>query len=540
MGAAFSTWARWDDTVVQRALASEAPPPIQYSGNALFQGAQNLTINGGEFNLSAQPVASPPDPEHFRKVLDFLSLVNFRSIQQESLGKWTPGTIKWLLESSMFQTWLETQHAILWGTGMPGAGKTILASVIINHLETLAKVSSGICVAFVYCRYTEPMKVRDILAALVRQLLERFPHLLSVVKPLYSQHTLERTTPTQTELIDVIRDICSSFRVAYLFIDGLDEALYDEQFDLLDTLKSIHANIFVTSRPLVRLKDALPNVEFFNIAAQAEDIELLVSQQIDRNPDLRQILVARDQRERVVRKICESSCGMFLHASLMLESVRHCTSPRRVMERLETLPAKLDVLYDEAFRRIEMQPEEHASLAKHILLWVVYAYSPLTVDDLQYAVMSDPRVDWEDPDSYVPESLLTSVCCGLITVEEDQNHVGQEYERKDTTRRIVRLVHYTAFNALKRILERSETSPGYLLAELCVERFMDCTIPSRNLDPIWFDKVWAVESSPSSEPNSEPEFGSGSEFESDSESDFALYRPDSPKDIVLKVVCQNE
>ncbi|KAH6902879.1 hypothetical protein BKA70DRAFT_1567386 [Coprinopsis sp. MPI-PUGE-AT-0042] len=468
MGAAFSTWARWDDTVVQRVLASELPP-TQYSGPALIQGAQNLTITGGTFIQNNQQTVSLQDPDRLRKVLDFLSLVNFRTIQQENLGKWTPGTVKWLLESSMFEAWLATHCAILWGTGMPGAGKTILASVVIKHLQALAQASSDICVAFVYCRYTEPMKVRDILAALVRQLLERFPHLLSLVDPLYAQHDLEGTKPTQSELIDVIRALCGCFRIAYLFIDGLDEALYDEQFDLLDTLKSVPANFFITSRPLVRLKDVLPNAHFFDIAAREEDIEILVSQHISRNPDLQQVLVAHDQRERVIKKICESSHGMFLHASLMVEAVSHCTSPGHVIEQLEKLPAKLDVLYDEAFKRIEEQPEARAALAKRVLLWIVFAFEPLTVDVLRYAVASNPEVDWKSPEHLVPESLLVSVCCGLITFEGDQSN------------RIVRLVHYTALDAVKRIMEKWETSPHCLLAEACIKRLTFCGKPARAL-----------------------------------------------------------
>ena len=154
------------------------------------------------------------------------------------------------------------------------------------------------------------MAVRDILAALVRQLVERFPHLLSAVEPLYTKHSLYMTKPTQRELIDVIRSMCSCFRIAYFFIDGLDEALDDQQFDLLDTLKSIKANFFITSRPLIRLKDVLPNAQFFDIAAQNEDIELHVRRQIDRNTALGQVLVTDEAKGRVIEKICLSSCGM--------------------------------------------------------------------------------------------------------------------------------------------------------------------------------------------------------------------------------------
>ncbi|KAH6902862.1 hypothetical protein BKA70DRAFT_1516948 [Coprinopsis sp. MPI-PUGE-AT-0042] len=451
MGASFSTWARWDDAVVQQVLASKAPP-IQSPGPALIHGAQHLTINGGTFIQNNQQASAPQDPKYLRKVLDFLSAVNFRTIQQENLGKWMPGTIKWLLESSMFQFWLDTQCAILWGTGMPGAGKTILASVVIKYLEALAKASSDICVAFVYCRYTEPMKVRDILAALVRQLLS-------------DSLIYYWTEPTQEDLIDAIQKILRCFRIAYLFIDGLDEALYDEQFDLLDTLKSVPANFFITSRPLVRLKDVLPNAKFFDIAAQEEDIKLLVAQHIDRNPDLRQVLEGDEQRERVIKKICETSQGMFLHASLMVEAVRYCTNPRHVMEQLDKLPSKLDVLYDEAFKRIEEQPEQRVALTKRLLLWIAFAFIPLTVDDLQYAVASNPKVDWKTAENLIPESLLVSVCCGLITIEGDY-------------KRIVRLVHYTALDAVKRIMPRWETSPDCLLTEACVERLIDCNIPS--------------------------------------------------------------
>ncbi|KAH6902869.1 hypothetical protein BKA70DRAFT_1111911, partial [Coprinopsis sp. MPI-PUGE-AT-0042] len=388
--------------------------------------------------------------ERLQKVLDFLSLVNFRTIQQENLSKWTPDTLKWLLEGSMFQWWLETQGAILWGTGMPGAGKTILASVVIEHLEDIAQASSDVCVAFVYCRYTEPMKVQDILTALVRQLLERFTHLLSEVEPLYTKHNLRRTKPTQLELMNVIRKICSCFRIAYLFIDGLDEALYDEQFDLLDALKSVRANFFITSRPLVRLKDVLPNVEFFYIAAKEQDIKLLVHH-ISRNPDLQQVLPRSNRGKR----LSERSLVRFLHASLMVEAVRHCTSSRQVEDQLKKLPAKLDVLYDEAFKRIEAQPEEHASLAKRVLLWVVYARSSLTIDDLQYAASNDCSVEWKAPETLVPGTILVSVCCGVITVEDTRVRLVRQYLTLAAwSLFLTLLIDYTALDALKRILQR--------------------------------------------------------------------------------------
>ena len=55
------------------------------------------------------------------------------------------------------------------------------------------------------------------------------------------------------------------------------------------------------------------------------------------------------------------------------------------MERLGKLPPKLDVLYEETMNRINSQEEERAALAKLSLTWVVYAFRPLTLQDLQYS-----------------------------------------------------------------------------------------------------------------------------------------------------------
>ncbi|KAH6902735.1 ankyrin repeat-containing domain protein [Coprinopsis sp. MPI-PUGE-AT-0042] len=483
MGASFSKWARWEDTTTQHKFISTPPYPpgvklstktasgndiTQNTGTAIIQGAQNLTINGGVFNLTQQYADLPQDYEGLRRVVEFLSLINYRSIQTENLKRWTPGTVKWFLESSTFRRWLEAQCAILWGTGMPGAGKTVLASVINDYLETLSQSSGDICIGFVYCRYTEPMTVRDILAALLRQLLERYPRLVSIADPMYTKHHLRQTTPTQAELVDAIRCICAVFKKAYFSIDGLDEALDDEQFDLLDTLTTINANFIIK-----------------------EDIELLVAQRIERNPGLRHILVTDEDRDRVIKKVCESSQGMFLHASLMVEAISRSPTLSHVLDHLDKLPARLDVLYGKAFAQIGMQDEEKASIARCAIAWVVFAEKPLTIQDLRYAVARRPEVDWAAPENLVPAPLLLSLCAGLLIAEE--NHSDVLYEdingrlfRPEQDHR-VRLVHYTARDVLKCIIEECGIIPHAMIMETCVKRLTFSGIC--DVDPKEFEEL---------------------------------------------------
>jgi hypothetical protein len=111
----------------------------------------------------------------------------------------------------------------------------------------------------------------------------------------------------------------------------------------------------------------------------------------------------------------------------MVEAVSHCTSSRSVMEKLDKLPPRLDVLYDEALKRIDMQPEEHAALAQRVLLWVAYAFRPLTVEELRCAVSSHQKANWGVPEDLVPESLMLSVCCGLVVIEEEWHSVGGSF-----------------------------------------------------------------------------------------------------------------
>ncbi|KAH6892705.1 hypothetical protein BKA70DRAFT_1440750 [Coprinopsis sp. MPI-PUGE-AT-0042] len=44
----------------------------------------------------------------------------------------------------------------MWGSGMPGAGKTIFASIVINEVEARAEASEyPICVCYIYFRYSD-------------------------------------------------------------------------------------------------------------------------------------------------------------------------------------------------------------------------------------------------------------------------------------------------------------------------------------------------------------------------------------------------
>jgi Ankyrin repeats (many copies) len=213
----------------------------------------------------------------------------------------------------------------------------------------------------------------------------------------------------------------------------------------------------------------------------------------------------------------------------MVEAVSHCTSLRSVMDKLDKLPPKLDVLYNEALERIVMQAEEHAALAKRVLLWVAYAHRPLSVRELMHAVANDSGIEepefrypnaidpwaYTPPKNHIPESLMISVCCGLVVSEDRWQSNSSPWSldfpnpfRAPASDRIFRfvrqssfyfsqrplahlLIDYTAHGSVKRALERCDPSPHCLIAEFCIKQVM-----STPYEPCSISDYWSKPSSP--------------------------------------------
>ncbi|TFK26346.1 hypothetical protein FA15DRAFT_571174, partial [Coprinopsis marcescibilis] len=359
------------------------------------------------------------------KILKYLGELNFRGIYDENLAKKTPDTGRAVIDSEWFQEWLTTLlGGIVWATGMPGAGKTVLACIVIEYIQKQLvekSKSQDICVLFAFCRYTERLMVIDILLAILRQLLERHPQVLTYVEPMYERHECENTRPSEAEVVDLLRQIASSglFKQTFYILDGLDEAVSDIQVDLLEILSSLPINFFITSRPLDTIRDLVPSARFITVIASDPDIALLIDQKVHRMPVLRKLLMNNATlKAEVVSIISLKSSGMFLLASLHLDMLKECVSESDIRNALEVLPRGVDGIYDKTMDRIKALPGRQADLAKRVLIWVTCAQRPLTVEELVLAVSVCPetfRFDKEMEPAGI-DSIL-SLCCGLIQVE---------------------------------------------------------------------------------------------------------------------------
>ena len=87
-------------------------------------------------------------------------------------------------------------------------------------------------------------------------------------------------------------------------------------------------------------------------------------------------------------------------------------------------------------KRIEKQTSDQAELATQVLLWVTCAKRPLTASELQRALAVEADEPEFDEENVLAIEDLVSVCAGVVVVDSES--------------RIVRLVHHTTQDYLKR------------------------------------------------------------------------------------------
>lgn len=103
-------------------------------------------------------------------IIDWLTPLNFLA-RQESLAKdRSKGTGVWFLESEIFESWRSGNDLVMWCPGIPGAGKTFLASIVIEKLRELYR-GQNVAIFMLYCNYDDPdmQSVQPLIASLVKQ-----------------------------------------------------------------------------------------------------------------------------------------------------------------------------------------------------------------------------------------------------------------------------------------------------------------------------------------------------------------------------------
>ncbi|THX55134.1 WD40 repeat-like protein [Aureobasidium pullulans] len=371
-------------------------------------------------------------------ILNWLTPMDHALQHNDFAGRREPGTGQWLLDSSEFQTWLAVAGRMLYCPGMPGAGKTMLTSIVISHLQETARFDPRVGIGYIYCSFErkQQQKPEDLLASLLKQLARGLHDTPPSVADLYTSHKDRNTRPCLEDLITALVAVLGQYSKTFIVVDALDEcqSSHNWQKGFVHALLKIHTqiqvSIFATSRHSLDVDKTFESAMSLEIRASKEDISKYVRGRmgdlpnfISRNPPLRQ---------EIEITIMNAVDGMFLLAQLHMESLRDKSNLKTLKQALTSLPSGDGAYikaYDEAMKRIQNQPAGLRNLGIGALAWIVYARRPLTTLELQHGLAVEVGRSEFDEDNITDIDTIVSVCAGLVTVNK--------------TSRIIRLAHHT-------------------------------------------------------------------------------------------------
>ncbi|OBT62104.1 hypothetical protein VE03_09005 [Pseudogymnoascus sp. 23342-1-I1] len=401
--------------------------------------------------------------EERQTIIDWLSPVDYASQHSDFMARHQEGTGLWLLDSNEFKHWLKQGKQRLFCPGMPGAGKTMIASIVIDHLYAKYQPDPSVGIAYLYCNFRrqDEQKPVDLLASLLKRLAQGRPTLPTSIKDLYESHVRKQTRPSFEEISKQLQSIIASFSTTFIVIDALDECQVSDggqtKFlsEILRLQTNTKANLFATSRFIPHIVEEFQGCPSLEIRASEGDVQRYLDGQLARLPSF--VRRNLDMQEQIKAEIIKAVDGMFLLAQLHLESLIGKRSPKAIKEALKKLPTgseAYDYAYKEAMERIEGQLADCEELAKQALGWITCSKRPLTTLELQHALaveIGQPSLDEEN----LPEiEDVVSVCAGLVTIDEGSG--------------IIRLVHYTTQEYFERTWISWFCSAQEDMAKTCV------------------------------------------------------------------------
>ena len=224
-------------------------------------------------------------------VLDWLTPIDYAPEQNEFVHRRQAGTGQWLLDSTQYQSWLKTSKQTLFCPGIPGAGKTIITSIVIDDLNTRLQNDLSIGIAYLYCdfRRRDEQKAEDLLASLLKQLSQEQSALPGDLKRLRDQHKDKRTRPSLHEISKTPHDVAAMYIRVFIVVDALDECHVSDgcrmRFlsEIFDLQAKCGANLFATSRFIPEIIETFKGAISFEIRASHEDVRIYLASRISKS-----------------------------------------------------------------------------------------------------------------------------------------------------------------------------------------------------------------------------------------------------------------
>ncbi|KAF2228994.1 ankyrin [Viridothelium virens] len=408
----------------------------------LSQEIKNDTAAIPDLQDNTTAIRETQSAQQNQALLQWLSPTDFPAKQQDIISRRQDGTAQWFLDSAEFKSWVDGSDKTLFCPGIPGAGKTMMAAVGIDHLsQTTNPNDTGL--AYLFCSYKASFEqnAQNLFAALLKQLVQ-----------------------PRSDLIRPLWDLQKKRRGG--------KASYDE------LQASTDVRILFTSRDFLSITEKFKKTLTLKMRASEEDVRRFVKGRLQRLPKC----IQNDQelQNMIGNTITKAADGMFLLAQLHIESLYDKRNRSRVLSTLDKISRESGTLdeayskrYDEAIERIDSQSSDDQNLAKRALCWISYAQRLLTIDELSCALAIEPGDQSLNRDNVYDVEDITSVCARLVTIDVESG--------------VIRLVHYTTQEYFERVRMTWNPEAQVDIATTCLTYLCFDTFQSGSCDS---DAAW--------------------------------------------------
>ncbi|KAG9250568.1 pfs domain-containing protein [Emericellopsis atlantica] len=226
----------------QRYAAANAAAYARY----LLENLTAIEVKPGAPNSAHRPVTDE-HTDHRRQLLKSLRFQQMNS-RKFDIRENEEQTCHWLLDSSVYQDWLDhgkraSHHGLLWIRGKPGAGKSTLMKFLYSTSRKRDHSGESLTISFFFHARGDTLEktVSGMYRSLLLQILQGFPHLQHILDNTELVPRGEESCPPVKALKELIRDAVVSLREETLtcFVDALDECDEQQMTDMLEFLEDL-------------------------------------------------------------------------------------------------------------------------------------------------------------------------------------------------------------------------------------------------------------------------------------------------------------
>ncbi|KAH6637503.1 ankyrin repeat-containing domain protein [Boeremia exigua] len=363
-----------------------------------------------------------------RQIINWLDPAPFSSTCNDAQKTRTADTFTWLLESPSITAWRNNPHSNIWLHGIPGCGKTVFASSVVETLTAHCQQDRTRTLAYYFFEFGSRAKgtADSFLRSILSQTIAQNEVVPNAVQTLYTESSGGVRGPSEKRLLEVLHAVLNASKDVYLIVDAVDES--ENRTEILGILRQLELwaipslHLMATSRSEEEFENSFQG--FCQVSLEGKmhirDIRKYTRQRMQdgRAWSKWPINVQKGIAKVVVRKAGD----MFRLAKLHLDALQKCKNIHALRQTIPKLPSTLDDTYARILASIdsEVRPD-----ALRILVWLCFARRPPTLPELAATLAVDletlkynPMLEYQDANE------IFGICGSLIKrSQEDGRHV---------------------------------------------------------------------------------------------------------------------